>query len=336
MDKQAHQHQYDLRYAGDYMDGDAYSRWVHAGLATRRVRETLEAIPVSPSTLLDYGCGQGKWTELLHGMYPSAAITGVDVSAVAVERASQKHPDCSFLAFDGEHAPLADASFDLVFSFHVLEHVLDIHQSIRDISRLLRPGGYACIIFPCGNKGSFEERLACLMKQGRVRSSTGETIFFFERSEGHLRRLESSATVAAFAAAGLQLEQEFYSGQFFASVDWLIRGTGPHYINQMFKGGEPVSAAAAVKLRLLRSVLLRTNRFLRFRDLDTERRRPLPKRVAARLARATATRIDNTLHSLAEGEWMRRRRDNAGSVQYLIFSRDGAPHSRARTQPRGA
>ncbi|HOM15262.1 MAG TPA: class I SAM-dependent methyltransferase [Rubrivivax sp.] len=336
MDKQAHQQQYDLRYAGDYMDGDAYSRWVHEGLATRRVRETLEAIPVSPLSLLDYGCGQGKWTELLHAMYPSAAITGVDVSAVAVERAAQKHPDCRFLAFDGEHAPLADASFDLVFSFHVLEHVLDIHQSIRDMSRLLRPGGYACIIFPCGNKGSFEERLVGLMKQGRVSSSTGETIFFFERPEGHLRRLESSKTVAAFAAAGLQLEREYYSGQFFASLDWLVRGTGPHYINQMFCGGEPVSGLAAVKLRVLRSVLLRTHRFLRLRDLDVERRRSLPKRVAARLAKTTAATLDRTIHSLAQGEWQRRRTESAGSVQYLVFRKNGATCPPARNQPHGS
>lgn len=322
MDKQAHQHRYDLRYAGDYMDGDAYSRWVHEGLATRRVRETLEAIPISPSSLLDYGCGQGKWTELLKRLYPSAKITGIDVSQVAVEKAAHKYPECRFLSFDGERAPLDDEGFDLIFTFHVLEHVLDVHESISDISRLLKPGGCACIIFPCGNRGSFEERLVSLMKQGRILSTTGESIFFFEQSEGHLRRLESSTTIAAFATAGLQLEREYYSGQFFASVDWLVRGTGPHYINQMFRSGEAVSNFATIKLRLLRELLLRTNRFLRFRDLEVEHRRSLPKRVAARLVRNAARYVDTTIHSLAESEWKRRRHVHAGSVQYLVFRKN--------------
>jgi hypothetical protein len=90
----------------------------------------------------------------------------------------------------------------------------------------------------------------------------------------------------------------------------------------MFRGGDPVGRYAALKLWLLRVALLRTNRFLRFRELEVARRRSLPKRLAARLLRGAATYVDGAIGSLAENEWRRRRSDTGGSVQYLVFRKD--------------
>lgn len=313
--------QYDQRYDGDYMDGDAYSSWVHEGLAAHRVRQTLQQIPGRPSSILDYGCGQGKWTPLLHALFPEAQITGIDISEVAAQKAARKYPDFRFLGFDGTRAPVDDAEFDLVFSFHVLEHVLDVAATVHDIARSLRPGGYACIIFPCGNRQSFEERFVRLLKNGREPSSTGETIFFFEKEEGHLRRLESAQTIAIFRKEGLVLQQEFYSGQFFATLDWLVRGTGPHYINGMFRNALPANRAAAIRLALLQRLLLGMNRFLTYRNIDLTKRRPLLKRLAVRLASGGASMLDNGIMKLAQREWDRHRDNKSGSVQYLIFKK---------------
>jgi SAM-dependent methyltransferase len=323
MDKHALRERYDAQYAGDYMDADAYAIWVHEGLAAHRVRTTLQQVLGVPVQVLDYGCGQGKWITLLRSLYPEAKIHGIDVSAVAVDKAQRKHPDCEFAAFDGERAPFAEGVFDLVFSFHVLEHVLDIEASIRDIARLVRRGGQACIVFPCGNTGSFEDRFVRQFKNGRQPSPTGEPIFFFERAEGHLRRMESSKAIALFAAQGMSLQREFYSGQYFAALDWLIRGTGPHYLNGLFRDVTPRSRYMAAKLAVTRRVLLGLNRLIGFKHIDLARKRTLVKRVAARLVRALARVIDGGLKRLALREWERRRTDKAGSVQYLVFSKEG-------------
>ena len=200
--KESLKQHYDARYAGDYMDGDAYSTWAHEGLAQYRVRQTLEQVGNVPRRILDYGCGQGKWTPLLRSMYPDAEIVGIDISEAAIVKASQKFPVARFLVFDGEQTALDDSSFDLIFSFHVLEHVLDVAASIKDISRLLCPGGYACIIFPCGNKNSFEDRLVNEMQDGRRVSATGEPVFFFEVDDGHMRRMPSEQTIALFKQQG--------------------------------------------------------------------------------------------------------------------------------------
>jgi SAM-dependent methyltransferase len=273
--------------------------------------------------VLDYGCGQGKWVTLLRSLYPRAAISGIDVSAVAVDKAASKHPGCGFAAFDGERAPFEDGEFDLVFSFHVLEHVLDVELSIRDIARLIRAGGHACIVFPCGNEGSFEDRFVRQFENGRQRSPTGETIFFFEKSEGHLRRMESRRAIALFEAQGLRLEREFYSGQYFAALDWLIRGTGPHYINGLFSDVTPRGRYAAVKAAVTRRVLLGLNRLVGFKQLDLTRNRTLFKRIAARFVRALAVGVDRGLLRLAFREWEHRRTDKRGSVQYLVFRKEG-------------
>jgi ubiquinone/menaquinone biosynthesis C-methylase UbiE len=321
VDHQVLKKQYDQRYDGSYMDADSYTTWVHEGLAAHRVKQTLQQIPGKPARILDYGCGQGKWTLLLLELFPEAEIVGIDISGVATEKAARKYLHCRFMAFDGVRAPLEDSSFDLIFSFHVLEHVLDICSTIEDIARLLRPGGHACIIFPCGNRHSFEDRFVGLLRNGRERSPTGEEIFFFEKEEGHLRRIDSAQTITYFKKEGLELLQEFYSGQFFAALDWLVRGTGPHYINGMFRGVVPVSTYASLKLLLMHQLLLRLNRFLGFKNLDLTKPRSIFKQPLVRLAARTSSLVDSWIKTQARREWDLRRDDKRGSVQYLIFQK---------------
>ncbi len=50
--------------------------------------------------------------------------------------------------FDGRHIPFPDASFDIVFSSNVLEHVPDLVQIHKEIRRVLRPSGYAVHVLP--------------------------------------------------------------------------------------------------------------------------------------------------------------------------------------------
>jgi ubiquinone/menaquinone biosynthesis C-methylase UbiE len=312
---------YDDRYAGDYMDTDAYTTWAHEGLAEYRVRQTLEQVSNQPRRILDYGCGQGKWTPLLRSMYPDAEIVGIDISEVAIAKASQKFPQDQFLVFDGDHASLDDSSFDLVFSFHVLEHVLDVAASIKDIARLLRPGGYACIIFPCGNKNSFEDRLVNMMQDGRRLSATGEPVFFFEVADGHMRRMPSAQAIALFKQQGLVIRTEFYSGQLFAALDWLVRGTGPAYINRFFGSCKPVNRFASIKLAIMRHLLLSLNRFLGYKDLDLVKRRPPLKQAAVLITQKIASLIDRSIMELARWEWNYRHHTKNGSAQYLVLKK---------------
>ena len=93
--------------------------------------------------VLEVGCGTGLILERL-GRRARSAV-GVDLSPGMLERARARglevhQSDASSLPFD-------DESFDLVVSFKVLAHVEDIGGALREIHRVLRPGGHAVLEF---------------------------------------------------------------------------------------------------------------------------------------------------------------------------------------------
>ena len=52
------------------------------------------------------------------------------------------------LHFDVQRIPLADASFDAVLCNHLLEHVADDGQALRELYRILQPGGWGILLSP--------------------------------------------------------------------------------------------------------------------------------------------------------------------------------------------
>jgi ubiquinone/menaquinone biosynthesis C-methylase UbiE len=312
---------YDQQYAGDYMDTDGYGVWSREDFGRLKVQQTLRQLPLRPTRVLDYGCGQGGWIGVLSEMFPDANISGVDISDVAIAKARDKFPQSTFAAFDGDHAPFPDASFDLVYTYHVLEHVLDIEASVRDISRLLVDGGSACVIFPCGNVGSLEHRIVSRLHEGIIPSVDGRTVWFYEVQFGHLRRMKSTETISLFEQNGLQLVCDWYCPIFFGAIDFICRGTGPWYINEMFRGKTPANRLSALWLLVMRKALLMTYRLLQKRSLDLTKKRNVPKQVAVRLVKGLAEFADLTLVRLARWEWRTQRTRKAGSAQYLVFQK---------------
>jgi len=310
---------YDLRYADNYMDTDAYSLWGHGDLRTRQVVETLCAVGVRPESVLDYGCGVGAWLGVLSHVFPEAKLHGVDISGVAINKARTKYPDCRLEVFGGSLVPFADGQFDLVFTYHVLEHVDDVEASIRDIARIIRPRGYAVVIFPCGNPGSFLDRTMNLLCDSRLPASDGRTVLFFEEADGHVRRMTSSDTVEIFRRNGLDTTAQFFSGHFFGTVDWLCRGTGPAYINRVFSGKPAIGQFAGFRLELTRRLFIGIHRLIQKKALDLNRKRHPFKQAAAFVVKQLATTLDSLLDALTSLEWRLRKHDRRGTAQYLVF-----------------
>lgn len=310
---------YDQRYAGDYMDTDAYSVWGHGDLRTQQVLDTLSAVQIQPQSILDYGCGVGAWLGLLSRAFPDARISGVDISKTAIEKARDKFPQHRLESFNGLTAPFEDAQFDLVFSYHVLEHVDDIDASILDISRMLTPGGYAVIIFPCGNEGSFLDRTMRLISNSRLPTTDNRMVLFFETADGHVRRMTSSDTVAIFEKNGLKAITQFFSGHLFGTIDWLCRGTGPAYINRVFLGQPAIGRLAKARLALTRRLFLAIHRLILRKSLDlTKKRNPL-KQTAVFVVKQIAKSLDCILNWLVSFEWRFFKHQKQGTAQYLVF-----------------
>jgi ubiquinone/menaquinone biosynthesis C-methylase UbiE len=99
---------------------------------------------------LDYGCADGGYTRALL-CAGATGVSGVDVAPDRIECAQKAHPDIPFYVGSDQQLPFADDSFDGVFMNEVFEHVSDEAQTLAEIYRLLRPGGYLILITP--NRG---------------------------------------------------------------------------------------------------------------------------------------------------------------------------------------
>jgi demethylmenaquinone methyltransferase/2-methoxy-6-polyprenyl-1,4-benzoquinol methylase len=102
---------------------------------------------------LDVGTGTGDFALALLARAPrSATVTGVDISAgmlqVAERRAAKAGLGSRYkrLIASVERLPFADAAFDVAVAGFVVRNVGDIPRGLREMRRVLRPGGRAVIL----------------------------------------------------------------------------------------------------------------------------------------------------------------------------------------------
>jgi SAM-dependent methyltransferase len=116
------------------------------------VDEAVAALgPSSGLSVLDYGCGDGKYFgEFIRRGIKAENVHGVDVSALRVER-------CANIGWtnarqiDGKGPlPYPAASFDLINCMEVIEHIPreHSHATVAELRRVLRPGGILLISTP--------------------------------------------------------------------------------------------------------------------------------------------------------------------------------------------
>lgn len=122
------------------------------GDVTRLIR-TLEnlAEPVSRHDVLDFGCGVGRIAIPLTRRFDR--VTGLDAAPSMIAQAQRLNPAPDRLTFihsDAPRLPFADASFDVVHTYLVLQHIpIDATLGyLRDFVRVLRPRGVAYFVIP--------------------------------------------------------------------------------------------------------------------------------------------------------------------------------------------
>jgi len=154
--------------------------------------------------VLEVGCGLG--TDGAQFAKAGADYTGIDLTEAAVNLARRRFElsdlPGDFRVADAERLDFPNTSFDLVYSHGVLHHTPDTAGAIREIHRVLRPGGRAVIMLYHRDSYNYRVNISLLRRAGVhllkwnpgiafVRLVTGEPE---DSLREHARRLRSDST----------------------------------------------------------------------------------------------------------------------------------------------
>jgi demethylmenaquinone methyltransferase / 2-methoxy-6-polyprenyl-1,4-benzoquinol methylase len=118
---------------------DAMNRTMTAGLDGRWRRITAETVVRPGDVTLDACCGTGDLAIAAERV--GARVTGLDFSERMLERARRKAPELEWISGDLLELPFADASFDSATVGFGARNVDDLEGALRELRRVLRPGG---------------------------------------------------------------------------------------------------------------------------------------------------------------------------------------------------
>jgi 2-polyprenyl-3-methyl-5-hydroxy-6-metoxy-1,4-benzoquinol methylase len=102
--------------------------------------------------VLDAGCGKGKLSFWLAGAYPHAQLDALDYSSEKIAASSAIQRDMGVTNIRFFVADLChfsnESAYDLIFSNHVLEHIVENRKVLANLVQSLRPGGFIYIQMP--------------------------------------------------------------------------------------------------------------------------------------------------------------------------------------------
>ncbi|WP_052809637.1 class I SAM-dependent methyltransferase [Streptomonospora alba] len=111
----------------------------------RRLEFLSDSLPEPPSHVLDVGCAGGYIALMLQRL--GHRVTGVELNSVMAAQARERGVEV--LEHDLEEPlPLSDGEVDAVHACEVIEHLFDTEGFLRDLARVLRPGGVLVVSSP--------------------------------------------------------------------------------------------------------------------------------------------------------------------------------------------
>ena len=173
-------------------------------------------ININPGgTMLDLGCGEGRHIFGLMEKFPDLKCIGLDPHIESLDKAfeglkfleSISNTKTNFLSGSAYSLPFSDDSFDLVVCSEVLEHLHDYKDAIKEINRVLKPGGQFLASVPA----EFPEKICWLLSEA-----------YQNQPGGHLRIFKKNELIKEVAEHNFSFEssQRFHS---IHSAYWWLR-----------------------------------------------------------------------------------------------------------------
>lgn len=169
-------------------------------------KQGFEALGMSPDDrILDVGCGTGIWLDRLGHQYGTVGV-GVDVSTDSLRTAySEALETHKFMCADATLLPLSDGEFDAVFSLDVLEHVPHQDRFLKELVRVIKPGG-GLMLWSINRNQRYTWNW--------VLDKLGVDIYQRVAHDPFLLP-DVSATITHLAAAGMEIKSQVFFNSFF-------------------------------------------------------------------------------------------------------------------------
>lgn len=155
----------------------------------------------SGSTILEVGCSSGYLLEALTKLNRDGITMAADIVRDPLEQVARRIPNIPLFRFDLLECPLPSSSVDAVVALNVLEHIEDDFQALKQIHRVLKPGGIAVLEVPAGP----------------------ELFDNYDRVLMHFRRYDMRGLQELVGEAGLRVEYSSHLGCFIYPPFWIVK-----------------------------------------------------------------------------------------------------------------
>lgn len=124
--------------------------------------------------VLEIGCGRGAGVQLVRRAFAPARIDAIDVDPAMIALAERRKRragmrEVELRVADAQRLPYPDRCMDAVFNFGIIHHLEDWRAGVREIARVLRPGGAFCFeeIYPALYANRFWRHLLAHPREDR-------------------------------------------------------------------------------------------------------------------------------------------------------------------------
>ena len=139
------------------------------------ISQLTQHLSIKNPLIMEIGCSSGYLLEKMDKEIPGALIIGADIVYAPLVALAKKHIHIPMLRFDLMQCPLPDNALDAVVLINVLEHIEDDNLALKQIHRILKPGGIVLIEVPANpNLYDFYDEALLHFRRYRLKDLTNQ------------------------------------------------------------------------------------------------------------------------------------------------------------------
>lgn len=171
--------------------------------ASRRhaLSELMRHLRVEAPVILEVGVGSGRVIQAIRAAFPKGCVIGADYSLPTLTTLAASLKGIPLLQLDLTRCYLPDGAFDAIVILNVLEHIEQDDEALRQIARILKPGGIAVIEVPAGP----------------------DLFDAYDRALMHFRRYSMRELRRRIIAAGLEVVSHSHLGALIYPAFWAAK-----------------------------------------------------------------------------------------------------------------